>query len=61
MEEVPTMITQIFFEGESLTLSYRTWPIDSYKQGKYFPEIFETIYRIGTTFKVLYNLAICSN
>ena len=43
------------------SLSHQTWPIDRYKQEQQFLRIFRTIWRTGTKFQVLFNLAICSN
>ena len=43
------------------SLTHQTWPIDRYKQGKYFFEIFWTIWRTGAKFQALFNLATCSN
>ena len=42
-------------------LSHQTWPIDWYKPGQQFSEIFWTIWRTGAKFQVLFNLATCSN
>ena len=43
------------------SLTHQTWSIDRYKQGKYFSEIFWTIWRTGTEFQALFNLATCSS
>ena len=43
------------------SLTHHTWSIDRYKHGKYFPEIFWTIWRNMTKFQALFNLATCSN
>ena len=43
------------------SLRHQTWPVDRYKQGQYFSGIFWTIWRTGTKFQVLFNLAACSN
>ena len=43
------------------SLSHQTWPIDRYKQGQQFSEIFQTSWRPGAKFQVLFNSATCSN
>ena len=43
------------------SLTHQTWPIDRYKEGQYFSEIFWTIWRTGAKFQALFNLAACSN
>ena len=42
-------------------LTHQTWPIDRYKQGKYFSEVFWAIWRTGEMFQSLFNLATYSN
>ena len=43
------------------TTTQQTCPIDRYKQGQHFSEIFWTILRTEAKFKVLFSLATCSN
>ena len=43
------------------SLSNQTWPIDIYKQGKYFSRILWTIWRTGAKFQVLFSLITCYN
>ena len=43
------------------SLTHQTWPVDRYKQGKYFSEIVWTIWGTGAKFQALFNLASCSN
>ena len=43
------------------SLSHQTWPIDRYKQRQQFSGIFSPIWKTGTKFQVLFNLATCPN
>ena len=43
------------------SLSHQTWPINRYRQLQWFSGILWTIWRTGTNFQVLFNLANCSN